>query len=573
MRITALLALLSLGLVCHAQDEEYRVIPSLTDWIEEIQNTPDSIYRANYIEIRIDFEKDAELISYKENQNASDRGGKDRADLLTIDKHLVLNRIRFRSHDNPSFSNGTLLRNLRFSKSLIIYNLENHRFGFDNCVFDELLQIRVIETRFFFVFVECTFNSFVNINNPRAPTPFIFDECISRGTIQISSDSENPSLFFIKSRMKFVVLGETSVFKQISIDSTEFEVGLSLAKMTISNSFFMQGVSLKYLDVTNTQFPNESTYIPFDSLKNKLCLELASAYSSDGDSLRFTPIKGESNEELKNFSWMDQLTGSYTKLLNIYKSRGEMRSYNAAYIEMRDKQTAQSKLIYADNPNFQNYFDWQINRFTRAFSDYGTRPAKAIFIFFQVVLAFSVFYFFFPSTWNATDNRKLMKRLRYLGSYFTSRDGLADLFEKETKDEFKDYEEFHAFISSSEKRLPVYFQWLSKPLYQFSVSRFNFTRGVLRRTEILNGEWAELPAGKKALTSFVIGLYLMFYLVWIFLVRCLNAITLSLNAFSTLGFGEIPTRGLARYVAIVQGFVGWFLLSIFLVSLIGQILN
>lgn len=52
----------------------------------------------------------------------------------------------------------------------------------------------------------------------------------------------------------------------------------------------------------------------------------------------------------------------------------------------------------------------------------------------------------------------------------------------------------------------------------------------------------------------------------------LNAMTLSLNAFVTLGFGTIPTSGLARYICIVQGFIGWFLLSIFTASLINQVL-
>ena len=250
-----------------------------------------------------------------------------------------------------------------------------------------------------------------------------------------------------------------------------------------------------------------------------------------------------------------------------------MRSYNAAYIEMRDKQTAQSKLIYENDPNFQNYFDYQINRFTKVFSDYGTRPAKAILIFFQVVLGFSVFYFFFPSTWNTTNSVKLMKRLSYLGGYFTSKEGLSDLFKKESEGRYQNFEEFKTFMHSSKKRLPFYFQLLSKPLYQMSVARFNLTSKVLSTTEILNGEWSELPPGKKTLTSFIVGLYLFFYLIYVLLVRCLNAITLSLNAFSTLGFGEIPTKGLARYVTIIQGFVGWFLLSIFLVSLIGQILN
>ena len=58
-----------------------------------------------------------------------------------------------------------------------------------------------------------------------------------------------------------------------------------------------------------------------------------------------------------------------------------------------------------------------------------------------------------------------------------------------------------------------------------------------------------------------------------FLVSCANALTLSLNSFITLGFGHIPTKGMARYFTIIQGFIGWFLLTIFSVSLIGQVLN
>ena len=61
-------------------------------------------------------------------------------------------------------------------------------------------------------------------------------------------------------------------------------------------------------------------------------------------------------------------------------------------------------------------------------------------------------------------------------------------------------------------------------------------------------------------------------LVGILFLSLLNAITLSLNAFVTLGFGTIPTTGVARYLCIVQGFLGWFLLSIFTVALINQVL-
>ncbi|MGB4775037.1 MAG: ion channel [Daejeonella sp.] len=57
-----------------------------------------------------------------------------------------------------------------------------------------------------------------------------------------------------------------------------------------------------------------------------------------------------------------------------------------------------------------------------------------------------------------------------------------------------------------------------------------------------------------------------------FFISLLNALTLSLNSFVTLGFGEIPTKGLARYVTIIQGFIGWFLLSLFTVALLNQVI-
>uniref|UniRef100_UPI00404839F9 ion channel n=5 Tax=Flavobacterium sp. TaxID=239 RepID=UPI00404839F9 len=56
-------------------------------------------------------------------------------------------------------------------------------------------------------------------------------------------------------------------------------------------------------------------------------------------------------------------------------------------------------------------------------------------------------------------------------------------------------------------------------------------------------------------------------------ISLLNAFTLSLNAFTTLGFGNIPTHGFARYVCILQGFIGWFLLSVFTVAVFNQSLN
>lgn len=64
----------------------------------------------------------------------------------------------------------------------------------------------------------------------------------------------------------------------------------------------------------------------------------------------------------------------------------------------------------------------------------------------------------------------------------------------------------------------------------------------------------------------------LFKLIFIISLSMVNALTLSLNAFTTLGFGAIPTRGAAKYFCVFEGFLGWFLLSIFTVALFNQVL-
>lgn len=69
------------------------------------------------------------------------------------------------------------------------------------------------------------------------------------------------------------------------------------------------------------------------------------------------------------------------------------------------------------------------------------------------------------------------------------------------------------------------------------------------------------------------SLILLAHVVTQLAIHLLDAFTNSLNAFTQLGFGEIPFQGMAKYMAVLEGFVGWFLLSIFSVALISQIIQ
>jgi hypothetical protein len=95
----------------------------------------------------------------------------------------------------------------------------------------------------------------------------------------------------------------------------------------------------------------------------------------------------------------------------------------------------------------------------------------------------------------------------------------------------------------------------------------------LKKTDILQGTWSELNPRQKRWKNIQIGVFLIIGLIYDFSIKILNALMLSINTFTTLGFGEIPIRGLPRYLAIIQGFIGWFMLTIFSVSLISQLLN
>lgn len=58
-------------------------------------------------------------------------------------------------------------------------------------------------------------------------------------------------------------------------------------------------------------------------------------------------------------------------------------------------------------------------------------------------------------------------------------------------------------------------------------------------------------------------------LLELFIISFLN----SLNSFTTLGFGELPKRKSAAYIAVVEGFIGWLALTLFSVCLITQFLS
>ena len=257
----------------------------------------------------------------------------------------------------------------------------------------------------------------------------------------------------------------------------------------------------------------------------------------------------------------------------MYKNRGDLESANACYVQMKSVQTRMLEYKYNKNKTLNNYFNLKINEFLAYFCDYGTNPAKSLIISMYIILYFSIFYFFFYSSWDKINRGFFIRKYKRLTEYLTSNKNLEDFYNEKKSEEIASFNNFKRQTLESKKNMPMLLHLMAWPLYKFSLLKFKVSQFIFRNSDVLKEEWQKQSRSKKIMKGGLIYLGVFIYLLSIVILRGINSIALSINTFSTLGFGDIPVTGISRYVAIIQGFIGWFLLSIFSVSLISQILQ
>ncbi|RKD92136.1 potassium channel family protein [Mangrovibacterium diazotrophicum] len=258
---------------------------------------------------------------------------------------------------------------------------------------------------------------------------------------------------------------------------------------------------------------------------------------------------------------------------NHYKSIFDNENANAVYVNLKNLETKRLAYLYKNNPTFDTFFTWKINQFLKVFSAYGTKPSRAIIFSLYVILIFALFYLFFPNSWDSHGKHRIIHRYSFFLKYLRRNQGIHEVYLEEKQPELLGYEHFRQMIEESEYEVPRFFRATALPLYKWSLSGTKLTAAVLSRVDVMKGTWQEVPPAHRWWKGLLlIGAFLM-ALAWDVIIKILNALMLSINTFTTLGFGEIPIKGLPRYLAIVQGFIGWFMLTIFSVSLISQLLN
>lgn len=581
---------------------------SHTQFIKLLTSNKDSVF--NLTDAYIYFDKDKDSSFYYQTEDINFLFPK--TDSLIIDAKISLENVHFEHRFNADYG-GAALHHIRFNKEVNVLNTAS--IVFSNCVFEKGLSVDV----------NIPMNTYIDdfeLNYDNYSNDIAINESIVKGNYKLDIGT-------IETYSSLFVNISSSTFSNKMNEANTLFINNITAIDFIDNKFLGEGLVQFYIDTCReTQFSyndfgNQSVllhqkgiiassmnFITDNIYRNHVMLELDDFSKTDTyrwnewankvisyhgyseyirDLYANRALNSASLEALfKNDSILNtyaekykyQFENSYKsekRLLgsfyDFYKSQYDIDFANDVYVTLKDLDTTRYEYLNNVEPSFKNYFTWKINQFLKVFSAYGTAPSKTVEISIYVIFIFAFIYMFFPNSWDTISQNRLMRRIRFYTRYFRNKESMKEIYQEEKKQDVMTFEEFKNYMNESKKETPSYFLWLAKPIYYFSSTNYNIISKLFDKTDLLKGKWVDLPKNKKILTSIFMGIWIFLLLIFDLLIKFINALTLSLNTFTTLGFGEIPTKGFPRYLSIIQGFIGWFMLSIFSVSLISQILN
>lgn len=519
-------------------------------------------------------------------------------DTIHIQKVLVI--------QNVEFDKNFVFHRVRFHKGVYLLNAGNSGIFFYHSVFDEPVQISSEDTESQVAFRKCVLHDNLDLHSIQVAGIYgstLYGSTQLSGNIhhielkgsrfELRNASKHPDdapfnlsfrtiqaelqlmmeIFkceFIDTRQQMGIDWFYSQFDYINIQNSRFEVPVYLYLLK-SEKCIIEGCTFtKPIDFRELTIQSASTNIPFYQIAGMIGIKdtFNSTYHPDEKLYQAFTSKELSHE--RNF---DELIAVYSKLLGVYKYRGDQKSYNACYIEMKDIVSRKAKFDYQQDPSIELLFEWRLAQFLKTFCDYGTSPVKSLIFSFYVIMLFAAIYFLFPSE---EDNMSRMRFTRFLTrsvDYFKTDKQLKDFQTESMAGELQNLAFLRQKLEEARKGTPRIVSWIGWPFYSWMSVYCGFMIWLYSRTDLVKGEWSSLGKGRQLWLGVLVGCYFLLFAVSGLAVRVLNALALSLNVFVTLGYGEISASGTMRYLAVLEGLLGWFLLSIFSVSLIGQVLQ
>lgn len=351
--------------------------------------------------------------------------------------------------------------------------------------------------------------------------------------------------------------------ERILLQSNSFDGLIKLSMNYIPPSAFIDWDQLEGSLIVN---------LGFDPYTNMLVMENFADLDANFNEPKFLRNYLDSVRHINPLAYLGEIAFR-SQLREFYKDKYDLEKANAVFMDLKDLETKRLAYLYRSDPNFNSYFKWKINQLLKLIAAYGTEPSRVIVFSVYIVIAFGLIYLFFPNHWDSHGRNRLLHRFQFFMKYMNRNDGIHEVYLEDKKQDLTVYEEFRSILEEHRSMVPGIFYRLAVPLYRWSMVSTKTYAWFLSKTDFLKGKWSDVPKNRKWIQTLLVMTAFLIALIYDLIIKILNAIMLSINTFTTLGFGEIPIKGFPRYLAIVQGFVGWFMLTIFSVSLISQLLN
>ncbi|MBN2737271.1 MAG: hypothetical protein JXR70_09845, partial [Spirochaetales bacterium] len=503
-----------------------------------------------------------------------------RKDTLNIYKEIILNNVQFLNEAGEKRA-GAGLCLIHFHNKVTIKN--TLEMTVDECVFDSLVQNSNDKTLVSPTEIDSSGNYRANV----------FSSCIFKKGIDCSSLGSDEkairaqeayyhctfypvnnygyhssfmfthSEFLTIDNCKFVGKGRVFIF---FVDGDFFYLhNNSFPEQTLQIRLYPRGNIGAYTNITGNLFQN-TVLADIDINSDKIGFDWNQLHRGIIDNMQYAIMinsmdiddDNQFDEEFAAQKNMDLYLNKYcienaadfrseSKLLGQFHRKyindEDIESANKVYIKLKNLQTSRLAYLYSRNPNFKTFFTWKINQFLKIFSAYGTQPARAIIFSLYVILIFAFIYLFFPNSWDSHGKHRIIHRYTFFMKYLNRRQGIHEVYLEDKQSDLLAYEEFKRFIEGSSKKVPQFFIATALPLYKWALSGTRFTATVLSKVDVLKGTWQDVPPGSRWWKMILVIGAFSIAIVYDLMVKILNALMLSINTFTTLGFGEIPMKG------------------------------
>jgi len=183
------------------------------------------------------------------------------------------------------------------------------------------------------------------------------------------------------------------------------------------------------------------------------------------------------------------------------------------------------------------------------------------------------------SRWDGMNFKYYIRQFNLFSDYITSDNSIAEVVAKEENlmnNDFKDVSTFIEEYRKGGKNVPRILRLFGDPLIFLGKFRYSIIPNLITFFNFQPKKWSDFEkVHEKLWRGLVIILISIVFMSYVLVVKFSNSLIMSINSFVVIGFGSLPAADerIAMYLSIIEGVIGWFLLMIFTITLLSQVLQ